>query len=308
MKRVLVFLILLLAVVMGVLYAGISTVQSFSKSVLIGCTSEGAFRVLANKRSSKQGWPGEKLNDSTYNFEQLQYTVGNFFINTIALRFSETGKAELIADETMPDSVRFTINHTQKLPLNPLGRIKAYLDLKKTQQKVDALLAAFKQKIDGEELVYGIKINMNRVTDTAMISTRKLINHYPSVSEVYEMIDAIRAYIKTNGGEESNAPMLHVYEESAGKFYVMVAVPTKTVINGTETFLQKRMLANGYILASEVTGGDATIQKGEAAMKQYVEDHQKSSPAIPFQMLMTDRRSEPDTTKWKTRLYYPVMY
>ena len=102
--------------------------------------------------------------------------------------------------------------------------------------------------------------------------------------------------------------MLNVFEEGPNQFLVMVAVPTKTLVNGNETFLQKRMLANGFILVSEVQGGNAAIQRAEAAMKQYATDHQKSSPAIPFQMLLTDRRAEPDSAKWKTRLYYPVMY
>jgi hypothetical protein len=173
---------------------------------------------------------------------------------------------------------------------------------------MDHLLAALKNRFDGEEVVYGMNITMSRVTDSVMISTRTLLDHYPSVEEIYLMIDEIRSYIRKNGGEETSNPMLNVFKEDKNQYLVMVAVPTRTAIDGNETFLQKRMLANGYILVSEVRGGEATIQRAEAAMKQYVTDHQKSSPAIPFQMLLTDRRAEPDTSKWKTKLYYPVMY
>jgi len=36
-------------------------------------------------------------------------------------------------------------------------------------------------------------------------------------------------------------------------------------------------------------------------------DYQRAIIAIPFQMLITDRTKETDSTKWITRLYYPVV-
>jgi hypothetical protein len=308
MKRVAVILILLLIILTGILYFGISSTQSFSKSVAVACTNEGALRVLLNERNTKKGWPGEKLNDSTYMLNDLKYSIGANLINATSLNFFELGSGQLVIEETTPDSSRFTAIIRQQLSLNPLQRIKDYFAMQQIKIRVDDFLTALKQNFDGEELVYGIGIKMSRVTDSAMISTRKLMTHYPSVTEVYEMIDAIRAYIKANGGEETSAPMLNVFEEGKNQYLVMVAVPTATYVQGNEAFLQKRMLANGYILVSEITGGDYTIEKTEKAMQQYVTDHQKSSPAIPFQMLLTDRRVETDTSKWKTRVYYPVMY
>jgi hypothetical protein len=38
-----------------------------------------------------------------------------------------------------------------------------------------------------------------------------------------------------------------------------------------------------------------------------VQDHQRVAPAIPFQSLVTDRTKQPDTSKWVTRLYWPIM-
>jgi hypothetical protein len=308
MKRWTVILVVVLLSLTGILYVGISSQQSFSKSIVIACTNEGALRMLTNEAGYKKGWPGNQLNDSTYQFEEITYTVGTSLLNIIALRFESHAIGELIIEETMPDSSRFTVAYSETLPLQPLKRISAYNTIQKTKTTIENLLNALKKNFDGEKLVYGITIERTRVTDSVMISTRTLMNHYPDVAEVYEQIDAIRKYIQANGGEETSAPMLNIFDEGPKQFLVMVAVPTKNLVNGNETFLQKRMLANGFILVSEVQGGNTTIQNAEAAMKQYVADHQKSSPAIPFQMLLTDRRAEPDSSKWKTRLYYPVMY
>lgn len=308
MRRIIIVLLILFTTAILYLYAGISSMQRFSKSVTVACTSEGALRVLVYESGSKQGWPGEKQNDSMYRFEELQYAVGNTLINVTDLHFENKGNAEFVIEETTADSSRFTINYLQQLPLNPLSRIKNYTSMQETKRSLEALLREMKKNFDGEELIYGIKISTTRVTDSTMISTRKLLTHYPTVAEVYEEIDAIRKYIKNNAGEETSAPMLNVFEEGKDQYLLMVAVPTKTNIKGDETFLQKRMLTNGFILVSEVTGGGITIKKAEQALRQYVTDHRKTSPAIPFQMLLTDRREETDTSKWKTRLYYPVMY
>jgi CII-binding regulator of phage lambda lysogenization HflD len=307
-KRIVAALFILLVTIGLYLYAGLSSKQSFTKSVAVGCTDAGALRTLLNDKNSTKAWPGEKINDSTYRFEQLQYSIGNAFINTLTLHFTTGETGELIIEKTTPDSSQFTIQLNTLLPINPIARIKKYLELRETTKKIGLLLQILKENFKGEEIVYGINIQLNRVTDSVMISTRKLMDHYPAVQEIYQMIEDILSYIKTNGGEESNAPMLNVFKEGANQYLVMVAVPTKTPVKGNETYLQKHMLPNGYILVSDITGGNYTIQQSEKAMYQYVMDHQKSSPAIPFQMLITDRRTEADTTKWKTRLYYPVMY
>jgi hypothetical protein len=62
----------------------------------------------------------------------------------------------------------------------------------------------------------------------------------------------------------------------------------------------------GNILEAEVRGGEAAVQNGIEELENYKEDHEKTSPAIPFQLLVSDRSKEPDTAKWITRLYYPV--
>jgi hypothetical protein len=41
-------------------------------------------------------------------------------------------------------------------------------------------------------------------------------------------------------------------------------------------------------------------------MKNYISDYQRTVMAIPFQSLVTDRRKEADTTKWLTKLYFPI--
>ena len=64
----------------------------------------------------------------------------------------------------------------------------------------------------------------------------------------------------------------------------------------------------GNILVGEVKGGLSTILNAEKQLANYVFDYGKASPAIPFQSLVTDRSLEADSSKWITRLNYPIFY
>jgi hypothetical protein len=60
-------------------------------------------------------------------------------------------------------------------------------------------------------------------------------------------------------------------------------------------------------LKTGVTGGPLTIKKAHEAIDEYMKDHILSQPAIPFEILVTDRSKETDTSKWKTTIFYPSM-
>jgi hypothetical protein len=60
-------------------------------------------------------------------------------------------------------------------------------------------------------------------------------------------------------------------------------------------------------LKTEVTGGPFAINSGHIAIGNYMNDRFLSAPAIPFEILVTDRRQEPDTAKWKTTIFHPSM-
>jgi hypothetical protein len=85
----------------------------------------------------------------------------------------------------------------------------------------------------------------------------------------------------------------------------MVAIPLLKDIPSSEEFTIKKMIL-GKILETVVIGDHQTIAKGFESLKNYASDYRKLAPAIPFQSLLTNRLQKKDSTKWKTRLSYPV--
>jgi hypothetical protein len=88
-------------------------------------------------------------------------------------------------------------------------------------------------------------------------------------------------------------------------YELMVALPTNLKINNKDDIFFKRMIP-GNFLVTEVKGGDYKINQARNALKIYLDDYKKMAMAIPFQSLISDRRREPDSTNWITKVYYPV--
>jgi hypothetical protein len=98
--------------------------------------------------------------------------------------------------------------------------------------------------------------------------------------------------------------MLHIWQDS-GLFKTEVAIPVNKAIPQNKIYLIKRMVP-GKILVAEIKGGDYSAREALRQMHIFMTDNNLSSPAIPFQSLITNRMEEPDTLKWITKIYYPV--
>ena len=171
---------------------------------------------------------------------------------------------------------------------------------------MNELLQSMKAFLEKTKNIYGVDIKETLVKDSALISTRRQFDHYPNVQEVDSMIQSLKKYIRQNNAIEKNSPMLNVFELGNSRYEAMTAIPVDKALPKTNEFAPKFLLKGGNILEAQIQGGPYTIKKGLEELENYRADYKFNSPAIPYQLLVTDRTKEPDTTKWITRLYYPI--
>jgi hypothetical protein len=153
--------------------------------------------------------------------------------------------------------------------------------------------------------IYGITIVQAKVKDSTLISTKIITTDTPSATTVYKMIANLETYISQHQGTIQNMPMLNITRIDTAHVHTMVAIPLLQDIPTSDEFIIKKMIL-GNILETNVIGDNQTIAKGFEGLKNYASDYRKLAPAIPFQSLLTNRLQEKDSTKWKTRLSYPV--
>jgi hypothetical protein len=155
--------------------------------------------------------------------------------------------------------------------------------------------------------IYGFDIKRELVVDSFLIATSGKCKGYPSNQFIYSLIAKLRKYATENVAKESGYPMLNIGTTDSVNFDIKVAIPVDKLLPSAGDILQKRMLGRGKILVTEVKGGNAMAAKAFLQLQQYGDDYQRSSPAIPFYSLITDRTKETDTSKWITKIYFPVM-
>jgi hypothetical protein len=309
MKRSILIVGLFILVIVVALYFIIPSATNFNYQTTANCTESAVARKLITK-DKWQWWPGQKINDTTYSYKECSYKIEKILVNGIETTVydnKDSVKGMLAFVYYGTDSTEFQWTSTYHFSANPFERFPEYFRFKKIKNNIENLLKDIKKYFDNQENIYGMKITKQKVTDASMIATKQTFSHYPSTHEIYGMINSVKEYIKAKGGEENNYPMLNVHREADEYETIMVAIPTKTDLPSEGNFSLKKMVL-GNILMAEIKGGIYTVLKGEEEMTNYVNDYKKIAPAIPFESLVTNRLLETDTSKWITRLYYPIFF
>lgn len=310
MKRGLVLLGFIISVCLVAGYFLIRKSQRFILSTEIRCTDEGATRQIQNPEKWQLWWPGHKEDKDLYSFKNYHYRVNKIMLDgfeATVYNSSDSLKSYLQVLPVGTDSSVLQLSCSYVFSANPFTRYMQYFRLKKMQKNIADLLLAIKPYFEQEEHIYGMKVEQQKVKDSSLVSIKNSFTHYPTTADIYSMISILKEYIQKKAGEESNFPMLNIYKTGAESYEAMVAIPTKWDLPMEGDFKLKKMVL-GNILMGEVKGGIYTVQEAEKQLSFYVTDHGKMSPAISFQSLVTNRLQEPDTSKWITRLYYPVFY
>ncbi len=314
MKKFLVFLFALVCAALVGIYLFIPAEIKFSKFVILKTKTPIAARFLMEKDKWMKWFPNDSTNTLTatastdiFKFKNYTYSVESAMMNRAEVSISNDQKSikTLIALLTIKeDSVAIEWNGAIKAGLNPVSRIKSYYEAKKIQNNMADILKALRTYLEKKENVYGMNISQEKVVDTILISTKYISNTYPATAEIYSLINDLRKYISEAGAEETNPPMLNIADDN-NSYRTMVAIPINKIIPEKGNYVFKRMIP-GKILVAQVNGGEYTAREALKQIDFYITDNNLSSPAMPFESLITNRSQQPDTTKWVTKIYYPI--
>jgi hypothetical protein len=157
----------------------------------------------------------------------------------------------------------------------------------------------------GDERIYGIPIAQVMTTDSFLLIRRTELPQEPSVQQIYSMLGVLHDWGGKNGVVRTGYPMVNVTPLAVGKYQVETALPIDRVVPSKGEIIFRKMV-RGQFLMSQVQGGPGRVREAFAELNNYVMDQQRTVMAIPFQSLVTDRLQEPDSSRWITRLYYPI--
>lgn len=271
------------------------------------CTSTAAMRQIIHQ-DRWNWWPGEKLQKNVYSFENYRFDIRKILLNGFQVTISKGSDSLsgfLQFEAYGKDSTEFVWNPGVLIPAAPLRRITGYFQMQQLNKSATDLVDSMQHYFNEQKNVYGMEIKEERITDTSLISLKNTYDHYPTTTEIYSMLDSLGNYIKEHDGKINNYPMLNVRNTGPAEYEVMAAIPTQWDLPANGRFQLKKMVL-GKILVGEVRGGAATVRRGEHEIANFANDYRRVPPAIPFQSLVTNRIEQPDTSKWITKVNFPV--
>ncbi len=313
MKRIVYVVLILVGVFLAMVYLFIPSHIQVKSVLRMKCNSSAADRVLGDTSTWNRWWPGAGPQSGHEENGTLTFRGSRYRINRRLLRSFEIGvawKGEenmsmlLVFPGIYPDSSSLIWSLNLECGLNPIRRIKQYQRALELKSDMDTIIGHARDYLSVEEHVYGIPIREMPVGDSLIVENTRLLAVNPTTIDMYEDVRKLRSYILAHGGKVTGYPKVNVTKRKDG-YVLRVALPTSTTMPGSGT-IKINELYQGKHLETEVRGGDATIDEAMEQMSNYISDYQRTVIAVPFFSLVTDRIAEPDSTKWITRIYYPV--
>ena len=313
MKKIALFALGLMAVFLACVYLLIPAKVNVSLSKKVPVNKEALYRNLADQKKWANWWPGEKApaNSSlTYRLNGFDFQLHD--IKVLSLPVDIKGnfliyRAELMMFPVNPDSSTIQVAGSIQMPANPFARIKAFLAAKRLRKDISGLFNAIGKYYAETRNTYGYDIRNQKVQDSILLMNFREMKVKPGTRDIYALVDELKAYIRSQGAAETGNPMLNIFTKDSVDYLLRVAIPTNKKLPPHGNMSYRWMLGGGNILITEIKGGPEEIAKAYKQIQLFIMDYNRVAPAIPFESLVTDRRNEPDSTRWITRIYYPVM-
>ncbi|MEO3403644.1 hypothetical protein AAFN85_07055 [Mucilaginibacter sp. CAU 1740] len=310
MKKI--FLIVLSAVSLcaAIAYFLIPTKLVIGEAVSIDAADVVASKFLITQNGWDKWWPGEKVADNHYRFKGTDFYITKTTNSDVYLKIQSndlvynSDMSYLAADE---GAVKVKWDADGQGESGTFAWLTNYNGAKRVNLQVADILNKLKNFLEDERNTYGYKIYLNHIKDTVLLTTSSTYKNTPTIAQLYAVIANLKALAKNQGATETNFPMLNLTQTDDEAYQVNIALPINKRIPTEGGITINNMPKGSNLLVADVVGGPNTTNNAVNQMKAYMKDHRLVSPAMWYQSLITDRQAEKDTSKWITKIYYPIL-
>ena len=314
MKKWIVALSVALIALVICVYAVVPNAVSFQNDTFIETNPQAFSRTIFDNTTWSKWWPGKVQINATGSpscfFRGNTYIIADKTLSSLIISIKSgdnSAKTVLNFIPSAQDSMHVIWEAQYPTSIKPFKRLQLYLQSREMKKEMNIILERLQSFFSNPDNIYGIHIQQILVSDSLLVSTHATSKGYPTTEFVYGLIGQLKNYVAKQSAKETDSPMLHITTTDSITYLTRVAIPVNKKLNSSGNISYKWMMGGGKILVTEIKGGPGIINNAFLQMETYVRDHNRVAPAIPFQSLVTDRMKEKDTSKWITRIYYPVM-
>jgi len=266
----------------------------------VRCTASGAGRAIVEASNWERWQRGE----------QRVFELTGKYYHAAELGFDQPGSGR--RDSGRVNILPLTLDSlllqwTCVVPTsgNPFLRYARYREAVGLKKAAEVMLGNARAWMEKKENVYGIDVWNAISKDSVVLMTTLKTTGYPDTKDIYKKIAELRKYIAAHGAKETDHPMLNVAVLEGGQFESKIAIATDVALDGNAVFKQKRFVP-WKVVVGQTKGGPWMAERAMKQLRQYLTDYEKVTMALPFQLLVTERDQQPDSTRWVTQVIQPV--
>jgi len=291
------------------IYLFIPNTITISENTTATQTGTGVVRSFMQIQYWDRWMPRKGIEGHTFIWEDGKLTINASFIASVKANFQKEGfeaPVTFSAIDAGKDSTLISyeavINNRH---LSPVTRINNYLESQKLKTQLGKILKAAASYYSTSKGVYGFDIIITQVKDSTLITTQKNFADSPTIKQIYSLVDLLDKHIVANKGVKHGDPMVNITRLGDNTIYTQVAYPLASDIPGSNNIIIKKMRL-GNIIEVKVTGNQRKVDNAFLEAENFMQDKQKTAPAMSFIMYNTNRLMEPDANKWISTIYYPI--
>ncbi len=255
----------------------------------------------------KQNW--HKWSDPESFLNHSHEITNTFFTKTDIMISNKDGQYQTSL-RLIPlniDSTGIEWEYTLPTGNNPFTRIGKYMQAKRLKMHMDSVMLLLVNFLNDKDRVYGTAVRKEQLPDRPLLSRYIVLNREPTPADTYELLSKVQEQARLQNDSAIGPAMKYSARIDSTRFELMVAIPTSRMLKTNGDYVAKG-LVGGNLIATEVHGGESELRKAWKGLEEYKADHRLSSPAIPFEEMRTDRTKEKDSSKWITKIYYPIRF
>lgn len=299
-----------------------------SKSIAVDTSKDKVFD-LVNSFQNWEKWTPWQQQDSTLDIKYygnpsgegagLEWRSDNSYVNY----------GNIVIIKSVPkDTIGFEIELKLKRKLNSYFILSPVNDKLKLEWTVNMDLgynpilrwgALFIQKKAAEDMETGL-LNISKLNEVNGLKIKikeALLSSFDYIS--------IKRQIKKNEIESARLSMINELADYIKKssdsvkpfsFYLILnsdSIEMETAVRFNNTDVKKEhervkagVMNNGRFLVGDYNGGYFSISKAHDELRNWIKRKNKIITGLPFEWYITDSRTEKDSAKWLTKIYYPI--
>ncbi len=303
-----------------ILILGILSIYIFIPSKIVisnissaEATITGEFRYIGSEVAWEKWW---RDSDGKPHVKGSPFTYGSSVFHLTRQAYNAVGIDIEQAGMKVPGTINlvsFALDSTGaiwscQMPagLNPVRRLRNYLTAGEMKRNMTGVMRVFSKFVSNPANIYGITIYKTTVHDTLMVSSRFTSPGYPNTEQLYSYFDTLKKTIVKQKALPVGFPILNLRKMPDGSYETQTGMPTNRLLKNEGKILAIRM-PPGLFMTADVRGGSLTVDEAIRQLELFIIEYNRTKVATGFQILITDRRKESDTTKWITKIKIPIV-